>query len=521
MSKNVSPQARPARSARSRGKVREGNKKLDRSAASASSAVNSTTDHTTYRGRLKIFLPRVLITNVIVIPFLLVVAIAGILLTNSSFVALPATIAQLWLISQGAPVASSSTQLAIVPLLPMMGVVALGARRVYGVVKDRVSLADLYVLVACVAGVPLLLSLTAVAMLLDAAQVLPVAVPSVGLVLSRTLMTSLLGFAFGMGSRLWRALLKRFNLPAEIFDGLVIALRYLAGLGAVGLVAVLVSIVAHAGQLGEVFGAYTDPAARGNLIGLSVLYLPNMAMFAAMVLTGVELAIGRGALSLFGAFLVPLPPLPVLVAVPASVWPYAWALLAIALLVGFAVSYRPLLRAQRPLLDVGCAAIWTIVLTAVLLLFTSGSMGQHGFVGPVWWLALLLVPVWLVGSGLVLVGVAKFAARSGADDGGEVVEYAPATAVAEAGGEVGEDGQEAQEGEAEAAEPEVAEDGEETKEADEVTEPADEAETIEAHGTVDNKGIEVESETSVDEDDATQAGNAVPLGLKEKNNDKK
>lgn len=424
MSKNTSPQARRAKSAPSRSRIGKGVSSRVRQESNAVSGPRDQQDRSTIQGRLRAFLPVSIISNVIVVSFVLILALTGILLSNSSFIALPATVAQLWLIANNAPVASSSTHLGIVPLLPSVGVVALVAWRVFRVVKDRVSLADLYVLLACVVGVPTLLTLTACAMLLDASLVLPVAVPHVGLAVLRTVMLHVIAFGFGMGPRLWRALLKKFGLPASIYESLRVAIRYGAGLLAMGLIATLVSLGAHASTVSEVLRGYPDSSAAGNTIALSVLYLPNLAYFAAAILASAEFVIGAGSVGLFGTFLVPLPPLPILAAVPASSWSFAWVLMLLPLLWAGFVSYKFVQDADRPIRDVAYAAGWVLLFAIVAWLMCAGQLGQYGFVGPVWWMAMLSFPLWLLVGGLVLVGLRLIRSRGGAE-GGEVLVAAP------------------------------------------------------------------------------------------------
>lgn len=479
MNKNRSPQARPSKSFRSRKKSAAVTARRSPRESHGGGATENRVESPTLQARLRTFLPVALIANVIVVSFLIVGAFAGILLTNSSFVALPASIAQLWLLANAAPVASSSTELAAVPLLPAMIVVALIAWRVYSAVKDKVSLADLYVLIACVLGVPLLMTFAALAMLLDAKSVLPVALPSISVALGRTVVVHALAFLVGLGPRLWRALVRRFGGPTSLFDTLVTAVRYLGGLAGLGLGAVLVSLAVHHRAVAEVFRAYSDSTAQGNVTALSVLYLPNLALFAAFVLAGVEVAVGRGSISLFGTYLVPLPPLPVLAAAPGSSWPYAWLLLLVPLGVAVAVSYRRIMSAERPLFDALLTSTWALVLTIVLTFMSGGRVGQYGYIGPVWWLAIIFVPLWLLVACLVAAGLSKVLGR------GAQLPDAPDS-------EVEEDNR----GIAETAETSVVAEGTEAPEGDDAAvEPA----ADEAPGNAVPLGLKRDAESSEDE----------------------
>lgn len=401
MSKNTSPQARPARSWRE--KRRE----------SAASAVDkrgrlkkpAPPDRSTNQARLREFLPLSLITNVIIVSLLVAVALAALLLTNSSFVGLPAAIAQLWLAANGAPVASNSAELGFVPLLPAIGVVAFVAWRVYSVVKDKVSLADLVILVACVLGVPLLLTLTAIAMLADAATVLPVALPTVAVALGRVLLLHAVAMVIGMGGRLWRALERRYAPDSGLFGALRLALRFWGYLLAAALLMLIVLLGFHHGTAADLYRQLSGPGSVVGLSLLSILYVPNLVIGLAFVLLGGEFALAEGSLSLFGSYLVPLPPLPILAAVPGSVWPYAWLFLLVPLVSATYAMMKPIRCADRPFRDVVLAGAWSLVIALLLLAFCVGKVGGYGVIGPVWWLALLTAPLWLWGPGIVIAGV--------------------------------------------------------------------------------------------------------------------
>lgn len=365
-------------------------------------------DRSNNQARLREFLPLTLIGNVILVAFLIVVALTGLLLTNSSFVALPASVAQLWLLANGAPVASNSAELGFVPLLPSIGVVALMAWRVYSVVKERVSLADLVILIACVLGVPLLLTLTALAMLVDAATVLPVAVPNVAVALGRTFLVHSLAVVVGMGTRLWQALERRYWPDWPLLTTLRRALEFWVYLLGCSLVVLVALLVAHGGTVADLYGQMSGAGSAAGLTALSVLYLPNVLLGIAAVLLGSEFVIGEGVVSLFGSYLVPLPPLPVLAAIPGQMWEYSWLLLSVPLVLGAVVQFRYVRSAQHPFRDVGLIGLWSVVIALLVLALSIGRMGGYGLVGPLWWLTLALAPVWLWGAGLVVAGVGWF-----------------------------------------------------------------------------------------------------------------
>lgn len=404
MSKNTSPQARPSRLGR--GRKREiSAPNVAKRARNKNVQVPDRTDNV---ARLREFLPLVLIANVIIVSFLIVLALAGLLLTNSSFVALPASIAQLWLVANAAPVAGVGAELGYVPLLPAVGVIAVIAWRVYSVVKEKVSLADLAILVVCVLGVSILLTVTALAMLFDAATVLPVAVPNAAIALGRTLVVHLLAMGIGMGPRLWRALERRYVPTLPLFATFQLALKFWGYLLAVSLGLVIISLLAHVGVAADLYRQLAGPGSVAGLTALSVLYLPNIVIGMAFVLLGGEFTLADGSVSLFGSYLVPLPPLPILAAVPGSVWEFAWLLMLIPLVIAAFVQFKYLRSAERPFRDVGIIGLWSLGISAVALAIGVGELGGYGVVGPLWGLALASAPVWLWGAGLVIATVVWF-----------------------------------------------------------------------------------------------------------------
>ncbi|MEJ5997277.1 cell division protein PerM [Corynebacterium sp. H130] len=414
----------------------------------------------------------------IIVSFLIILALAALLLTNSSFVALPASIAQLWLLANAAPVASVNAELGFVPLLPAMGVIAVIAWRVYSVVKEKVSLADLTILIACILGVPLLLTLTALAMLLDASTVLPVAVPNVALASGRTLLVHSLAMIIGMGPRLWRALERRYGGGLSLFDTAVVALKYWGYFFATALVVLVVLLATHAKTVGELYQSMGGAGSAAGLTALNIVYLPNLLIAIVMVLAGGEFAIGDGSVSLFGSYLVPLPPLPILAAVPGSMWSYAWLFLLIPLVLAAFVEFRYLRGADRPFRDAGLIGAWSLVIALIVIAFATGRLGGYGVIGPVWWLALVTAPVWLWGVGLAIAGVGwVMDSRHDAELVDDIEDESEEVAEEETSEEVSEEAMEEETPEEQASEEEVEE--EEASEGEAPEEDASEEEVEE------------------------------------------
>ncbi|WP_303125885.1 DUF6350 family protein, partial [Corynebacterium sp.] len=296
--------------------------------------------------RLRKFLPGIAATHVSVIGVIIAVALIILLALDLSFVAAPATIASLWLTFNLAPLSMSGADLGLLPLLPALGYALWIALRIRSVVRERISVSDVRMLVGCSLAVPILLTLTALAMLWDAQPVLPVNVPSVWMSVLSTFALNALAIIFGMGKRLWRALLRFYGMPQWPVDAFRLGMAFLAAMGGIGALVVIVSLIAHWSAFTD---AYSIASGVGGKIGLTLLwiaYFPNMALASASVLAGAEANFGAAQVSLFTATRAELPPVPVLAAMPGDVFPAAWLGLFIPAAVAILV-YRRFLSQRR------------------------------------------------------------------------------------------------------------------------------------------------------------------------------
>ncbi|MCX7540591.1 cell division protein PerM [Corynebacterium antarcticum] len=397
------------------------------------------------RRRLFNFLPVALIPNAVVVAGVVLFALCALMLTDSGFVPLAATVAQLWLAVNLAPVASDSAVLSQLPMLPALGVVWLVAHRVRVAVRDRISILDLAVLTGCVLIVPALLALTAAVMLLDARSVLPVEVPPLATVFGRVLLLHLTALAIGMGPKLWRALARRFSVPAAVVDPVAPAVRFVLSLGAAGLVLALVSLAAHWRVLGELLSSFDGGPAAAGLLGLSLLYLPDAAVAGAAVLVGSEFHIGDASVSLYDATVVPLPPLPILAAFPGSVGGWALALIIVPLALAGAVSHAHCRTTPRAWSEIIAAGVWAGAFALIAGWLSGGTVGVYGSSGMMVLFTAALVAVELAAVGAVVnavVGLRQRRARrtttDGVDDGtGSVDSGAPVAEPADGDGDTG------------------------------------------------------------------------------------
>lgn len=358
--------------------------------------------------RVRKFLPGIAATHVSVIGVIIAVALIILLALDLSFVAAPATIASLWLTFNLAPLSMSGADLGLLPLLPALGYALWIALRIRSVVRERISVSDVRMLVGCSLAVPILLTLTALAMLWDAQPVLPVNVPSVWMSVLSTFALNALAIIFGMGKRLWRALLRFYGMPQWPVDAFRLGMAFLAAMGSIGALVVIVSLIAHWSAFTD---AYSIASGVGGKVGLTLLwiaYFPNMALASASVLAGGEANFGAAQVSLFTATRAELPPVPVLAAMPGDVFPGAWLGLFIPAAVAILV-YRRFLSQRRvvvsPYGTVGVAALSAGIVGMVAAWLNSGVVGAYGWSGPNPWLTGAVAAGWMFAVGVITMAV--------------------------------------------------------------------------------------------------------------------
>ncbi|MCS5480438.1 DUF6350 family protein [Corynebacterium sp. YIM 101645] len=405
MSKKTSPQSRPGRRPR---RMRAGGTTAGRAATPRPAPEQQAP--TGLRGRLRRYLPVVLVPNGVVVLVLIVFALAGLLFTGTSLAALPATIAQLWLILNLVPVSAGGIVLGVLPLLPAMGLAALIARRVHVAVRDRVSMADLLVLALSAVVVPLVLTFIATGMMWDAGRVFDVGPPPVGQAVARTLLVHLLALATGMGGRLWRALLRRYNAPEWLVDATATAVRILLLLSAAALVVMLVLLFTGWSRQTELAAIYAGgPGMVGSSL-ISLLYLPNAVIAVITVLLGSEFHLGAASISLYAIDLTALPPLPLLALIPA--WAHPWSI-TLLLVTSIAVAYV-LSNVRFNIRQTLATSAVTAVLVLIFSYLTWGEIGHLGTGGPMIWLTAGLALAWTAGIGVAAALLGRLADRRAA-----------------------------------------------------------------------------------------------------------
>ncbi|WP_245670373.1 DUF6350 family protein [Corynebacterium crudilactis] len=328
------------------------------------------------QSRLLRFLPTVLIPHAVALLLVIILAVASLMFTNSSMVNLSATIAQLWLSLNLGAISGSGEVISVLPTLPSFIFLWAIALRVHRVVKDRVSIADLGALTGLIVGIPLVLTGIAAFMLFDAASVLSVNVPPVVLLL-RIVLFHLSALFLGMGPRLWQALARRYGAPEWLIDAITQAFRFLIAFALVALLVVLVLIAVNYSVFTATLSGYEDQSSAVALIVMSLLYLPTMTIFAMGNLVGAPLYFGEASISVFSVHSVPLPPLPILAALPSEAPAWAVAFLVIPAIIATWVCVR---NPMRLAVNVSAAALSALCFL-VLAVFAGGTLGVYNYVG--------------------------------------------------------------------------------------------------------------------------------------------
>lgn len=321
--------------------------------------------------------------NVIIITICVAVSLASLLFTSTTLVALPGTIAQTYVVLNAGAISGSGQVVSAVPLLPAACVWALIARTTFNLVRYKASIRDLEIIAAVAVLLPLALTLTAAAMLWSASQVFEMGIPP-AVTYVRVVMLHGSAVAVGMGPRLWKALACRFGVPEAWVSAAYTALK-LTGLwlGA-GLVLVIAMTVVRWQPVG-----YPLVAAG---------FLPNAAIAGGAVLLGSDFRVGDAWVSAFSANPGLLPPVQWLVAMPETVHPAA----ALLLMVAFVIAVYALFSSPEYGLAVApFAAVWA----GLLQLWSAGTVGVLGYVGPTWWLTMVMAFVYpaAIGLGAVIV----------------------------------------------------------------------------------------------------------------------
>ena len=347
----------------------------------------------TRAGRIRRMLITAAVPNVVIVLIIMAIALGGLMLAGSPMAWWYTIVAESWMVFNLAPVSAAEVHMSFLPALPALILAAVVAVRVRNAVKHKVSVKDLLILLSCVLGVPVVFTIIAWLMLWDAGKVYDVSPPNLAQALLRVIVLHLAAMAAGMGSRLWRALAKRYGVPRQIVDATQIALRYLGYLAIGAAVVFAVVFFLNISRQGEMMDEYPTVSGLGvaGLVLVSLLYIPNAIVSTAAVVVGSEFSIGEGSVSLFSAHLVPLPPLPITGGIPASA--PSWAV--VLLLVPLGAAIYALYKKRPSFQDVLVATVASAVVMFIACYLVSGDLGYYGATGPILWTAAGLTALWM------------------------------------------------------------------------------------------------------------------------------
>ena len=364
--------------------------------------------------RFRILLATAARVPVVTLAVVATIVVITMVVADSDLTGIYAAIAGTWLALHQVTLTIDGTSLGVLPLLPTAVLVWQAARGCAsaadaivansGYALDRQDVSR--ITVAVLAG-PLLVTAAALTVLQDAASVLPVAPPNPAAALAWVTGIYLLAAVLGIGSRVWKPVVRYYSIPDWLVLAFRPALRVLLGMFALGGVAVVAGLLWSWDDVGELLARGDHWTGVLGLTVLSILYLPNLVLGAAAVLAGSTVHFGDLHLSLFEATGGDLPALPVLAAIPsgpaAAFWPVLLAVPAtIGALLGRFAAQRTL-QAQADGSPVGSAdAAWTVLaaaagaglVTALATWAAGGPLGVFGVIGANWWLAGILVFSW-------------------------------------------------------------------------------------------------------------------------------
>lgn len=363
----------------------------------------------TWKPHVRKYGPQILINHGATIGVIAVIAvIVGI---GAGFSIIPATIGSLWMVFNLAPVTIGGAELGFSPLLPAMILVAVHSRRATATLGNSISVRGLRVFATLSLLIPALLTCIAWLMIWDASGVYDVSPPNLLTALVATVLVNGASVVIGMRPRVWRALLLRRQLSTWPVEAFRLAGRFLGWMTIAGAVAALISLLTNLNAFESAYAITSDTL---GVIGLSLValaYLPNIALGGAAVLLGGEFHIGNGAVSLFTADNVNLPPVPILAAIPNQTIPYGGFLLLVPAVVSVATVYgfvrkRGYIEAPA-LLAIGSGAAAAFIGFCAAWL-SGGELGVYGNTGPLVWLFAVELAVWLlVPAAVIMVVIAR------------------------------------------------------------------------------------------------------------------
>ncbi|MFM9378286.1 DUF6350 family protein [Gordonia sp. VNK21] len=307
----------------------------------------------------------------------LVKAIAG-----GAVSGLPSQVAAGWLVVNQVPLTVGDTIVGALPLLPTLLLIAAVAAVTARAARETDSLAAVGTIAGAALGGSLLTTALSLAVVADGSSVSSLGQPDPLTAFGATLLVQGIGVLIGVGRRCLAPLFAQYEFPATDRVGARAGLIAFAALVAGSGILVLAGELAHWSLIGELIEGGHSVDGYLGLVGLSILYLPNVLVAALGVSVGAEVNVGTASLTAFGTDPGTLPPLPVLGVMPEHLGAVGFAVLLIPLLTGVLIGwYCRSVEIVKHLRAVAVAAAAAAGLVAVASVLAGGRVGEIGSLG--------------------------------------------------------------------------------------------------------------------------------------------
>jgi hypothetical protein len=314
------------------------------------------------------------------------VTLVQLLIADSDMTGALGAIASMWLGVHQVPISIGGRELGVMPLLPVLLMVAGTARATAQATSGHPSWFVIRWIVASALGGPLLVAAIALAVIHDAASVLTeLQTPAALQAFAHVLVVHAMGAGIGVGSRAGRRALAAWGLPDWLAGSLRAAVAGMLALVGLSGAVTLGSLVVHWATMHELYAITDSVFGQLSLTVLSVLYAPNVIIGTSAIAVGSSAHIGFATFSSFTVFGGDIPALPILAAAPTPPLGPVWvALLIIGASSGVAVGQQcarralPVLPAMAQLL---VAALISALVMVLLGYAGGGRLGNFGDVG--------------------------------------------------------------------------------------------------------------------------------------------
>lgn len=304
---------------------------------------------------------------------------------NSDLTGTFGALAALWLAVHQVPLGIAGATLSVLPLLATALLVRAVATIVAKSVDESSTRRDIaWVVGAGLAG-PLAMSAVMLAMIHDASTVIALSTPDALATFGWVLLVHGIGVMIGCIRGTWPSVIRLVDLPPWLAASFAPAARAAAVLLAGGSVLVVASLVMSTSTLGTLIDSGGGIGGALGLTAVSVLYLPNVVVAAAAVVTGSAAHVGAATVSLFDTVGGEMPAVPVLAVMPESAAQVWWPVMLVVPALAAAVLGRAAARATTSLGDALRSAAAASVLVSVGCLvvgvLAGGTVGTFGHLG--------------------------------------------------------------------------------------------------------------------------------------------